>query len=438
MNNTNISINNKYIIENLIGKGKFGQIFKGHIYKKNTHIAIKMEPSEGEFKSIKHEVTILNYLYKRGCRNIPYIYWYGKYNLDICMVMNYFQGSLYRENIPQIDIFMIKCIDILKNIHEHYVIHRDIKPQNFMFDEHGELHLIDFGLATVYVDDNHRHIECTGCSQSYILGTPKYISFNVHEGYVPSRRDDLISVGYLYLFLKYGSLPWDNIGLFVSGSNDVGRSPESFVSFPPTSPSFTSGNIPNSQEKVVPVMTTLGTIAANLAEVHPLIMAECMMKWNYFIDFSIQQLIGFFSCFTDIRILKEFRRSGPSEKDPLLKEKLEEIQRMYTDYDKMEVAHDLRTGINYENAIVYDISDETMAWCSCENEEQCKLFIQTQLFDKEISVGDFTKSILKISIIAKEMMNVCEMIGHIELLHKLSQIDMMILKYITVNQSLYV
>ena len=193
-----------------------------------------------------------------------------------------------------------------------------------------------------------------------------------------------------------------------------------------------------SQEKVVPVMTTLGTIAANLAEVHPLIMANCMMKWNYFADFTTQQLIGFFSCFTDIRISKEFRRSGPSEKDVLLKERLEEIQGMYTDYDKMEVAHDLRTGINYENAIVYDISDETMLWCQCENEEQCKLFIQTQLFDKEISVGDFTKSILKISIIAKEMMNVCEMIGHIELLHILSQIDMMILKYITVNQSLYV
>jgi len=193
-----------------------------------------------------------------------------------------------------------------------------------------------------------------------------------------------------------------------------------------------------SQEKVVPVMTTLGTIAANLAEIHPLIMANCMMKWNYFADFSVQQLIGFFSCFTDIRISKEFRRSVPSDKDVLLKERLEEIQGMYTDYDKMEVAHDLRTGINYENAIVYDISDETMLWCQCENEEQCKLFIQTQLFDKEISVGDFTKSILKISIIAKEMMNVCEMIGHIELLHKLSQIDMMILKYITVNQSLYV
>jgi len=204
----NVSINNKYIVENLIGKGKFGQIFKGHIHKKNTLIAIKIEPSEGELKSIKHEVTILNYLYKRGCRNIPYIYWYGKYNMDICMVMNYLPGSLSLENIPCLESFMIKCIDILKNIHEHYVIHRDIKPQNFMFDEHGELHLIDFGLATVYVDDDHHHIKCTGCSQSYILGTPKYISYHIHEGYVPSRRDDLISVGYLYLFLKYGSLPW--------------------------------------------------------------------------------------------------------------------------------------------------------------------------------------------------------------------------------------
>jgi len=216
------NINNKYIIENLIGKGKFGQIFKGYIHKKNTRIAIKIEPSEGELKSIKHEVTILNYLYKRGCRNIPYIYWYGKYKMNVCMVMNYFPGSL--DNIPRIvvkfDKFMIKCINILKNIHGHYVIHRDIKPQNFMFDEQGELHLIDFGLATVYVDDDHRHIECTGCSQSYILGTPKYISYHVHKGYVPSRRDDLISIGYLYIFLKYGSLPWDNIGHVVSVSAD--------------------------------------------------------------------------------------------------------------------------------------------------------------------------------------------------------------------------
>jgi serine/threonine protein kinase len=212
---TGLSIRNKYVVENLIGNGKFGKIFRGHIEKKNTVVAIKMEPCDGDFKSIKHEVTILNYLYKRGCRNIPFIYWYGIDHDHICMVMNYFPTSLSIDYIPnlQLETFMIKCMDVFQHIHAHYVIHRDIKPQNIMFDEHGELHLIDFGLATVYVDDEHRHIECSGCSQSYILGTPKYISYHVHDGYVPSRRDDLISIGYLYLYLKYGTLPWDGLTL---------------------------------------------------------------------------------------------------------------------------------------------------------------------------------------------------------------------------------
>jgi len=79
-----------------------------------------------------------------------------------------------------------------------------------------------------------------------------------------------------------------------------------------------------------------------------------------------------------------------------------------------------------------------MEWCNCEDESSCKKFIQTSLFQKEISIGDFTKAILKISVIVKEIMNICEIIGQIELLHKLAKIDIIILKYITVNQSLYI
>ena len=58
--------------------------------------------------------------------------------------------------------------------------------------------------------------------------------------------------------------------------------------------------------------------------------------------------------------------------------------------------------------------------------------------EKEISVGDFTKAILKISVITNELVAVSEKIGDVDLLHKLKQIDQSILKYITVNQSLYV
>jgi casein kinase 1 len=104
---------------------------------------------------------------------------------------------------------MVYCIDILESIHKHFVIHRDIKPQNFMIKD-GELFLIDFGLATFYIDENKTHV-LNDTSHNYILGTPTYISYNVHVGSSPSRRDDLISIGYMYLFLCNRELPWRNI-----------------------------------------------------------------------------------------------------------------------------------------------------------------------------------------------------------------------------------
>jgi len=72
-------------------------------------------------------------------------------------------------------------------------------------------------------------------------------------------------------------------------------------------------------------------------------------------------------------------------------------------------------------------------WCYCDNETECKMLIQ----EYELSIGDFTKAILKISTLARELMAVCEKIGKIELMSKLAAIDGMILKYVATNQSLY-
>jgi len=185
-------------------------------------------------------------------------------------------------------------------------------------------------------------------------------------------------------------------------------------------------------------LDSLGIISSNIAEVHPLVMAFFMEKWNYFSEFTPLQLIGLFSCFTDIKIPQDYRRDFPGGKDLFLKSKIEEMVAMFSQLDTLEGERDMRTGINYESPMVFDIIDEAMEWCNCKNEEDCKKFINTQLFNKEISIGDFTKAVLKISIISKELMAVCELIGQVDLLYKLTQIDSMILIYITVNQSLYV
>ena len=79
-----------------------------------------------------------------------------------------------------------------------------------------------------------------------------------------------------------------------------------------------------------------------------------------------------------------------------------------------------------------------MMWCDCATEHDCKSFIQNEVAEKSISIGDFTKAMLKIVTIAKEFMNIAEAVGNVELMHKLNQIEGLVLKYVTTSQSLYV
>ena len=211
-------LSRKYSIESAIGNGKFGCVYKGKNIKSGEFVAIKMEDEKTPAKLLKHEASLLKYLYDHECRNIPIVYWFGVYNNNTCLVMPLYECSLHDkinsyevENLPieKINKIMSICIDILESIHKNYVIHRDIKPQNFMY-KNGELYLIDFGLSSFYISENKDHIDISMDNES-ITGTPKYISYFIHDGHSPSRKDDLISLGYIYIWLVCRELPWENI-----------------------------------------------------------------------------------------------------------------------------------------------------------------------------------------------------------------------------------
>lgn len=197
----------------------------------------------------------------------------------------------------------------------------------------------------------------------------------------------------------------------------------------------------NGDENINPhyQLTNLGIIASNIAEIHPLILTELVVNsWNYFAEFSPKQIVGLFSCFTDIKIPDHERKSIPTTDDVFLKGCIESIRNAYISYGDIEYSADMRTGIQYEDALIYDMVDFAMQWCDYTTEIECKTFIQCRIAECGISVGDFTKAMLKIVTITREWMNVCEMLGQIEALHKLNQIEGMVLKYVTTSQSLYV
>lgn len=186
----------------------------------------------------------------------------------------------------------------------------------------------------------------------------------------------------------------------------------------------------------------LGSICSHVAEVHGPIWIKCMIeKWDYFKFFTSKQIVGLLSCVTDIKVKDEYNTQVPRTKDDFLKEKILYMKKMHETYEDEEGKKDIRTGIRYEEAFNVNIVDDAMAWCDCESEEECKLFISERLKEKEISLGDFTKAILKIATVAKELRGLYELEWcntQTEWLHKLTQIEEMVLKYIATNQSLYV
>ena len=222
---------NHYIIQpdTIIAKGGFGTIYLGYHHRTNESVAIKMEHHANT--TLRHETRMLQYLYENGVRKIPAVYWFGlnmEYQVLIlpffpCSLESYIQHKSPLSSI-YVNAIIIKCLDILEHIHTKFVVHRDIKPANFMI-KNGDIYLIDFGLATFYVDENSHLLadySLVGEEVGSMIGTVKYASLNIHRGHRYTRRDDLISLVYMYDSMKGGGpIPTESFQIGTGERTDI-------------------------------------------------------------------------------------------------------------------------------------------------------------------------------------------------------------------------
>jgi casein kinase I family protein HRR25 len=208
-------VERKYRVISKIGEGTFGKIFKGLNINNNTLVAIKIEKSSSTNLLI-HEAKIYKNL--EDTKGIPKMLSFGKEGKFNYLVLNLFDESLEdmkdacgdKLSLKSVIQIALQTIERLSIIHKNGIIHRDIKPDNFVVDRKtNEVYLIDFGLAKRYLDEEDNHIPSV--NNKKLTGTARYASINNHKGMCPSRRDDLESLGFVLLYLLQGKLPWQGI-----------------------------------------------------------------------------------------------------------------------------------------------------------------------------------------------------------------------------------
>ena len=133
---------------------------------------------------------------------------------------NLFQAQNKSFSLKTACMLGIQMIDRIEFIHSRKIIHRDIKPDNFVMGRGSKSHIVyvlDFGLSKKYWSSSRKcHIPF--CEGKKLTGTARYASINALSGYEQSRRDDLESIGYIIMYFIRGSLPWQ--GLKINKKDD--------------------------------------------------------------------------------------------------------------------------------------------------------------------------------------------------------------------------
>jgi serine/threonine protein kinase len=203
----------KYDILQKISEGTFGKVYKGKNKKTNELVAIKIE-NRSEINTLKTEAKIYQYLGKQ--HGFPQLKWFETNTNYNILVIDYLGESLSQiiNNFGKMSLDIVlkigtQIITRLKLLHSKQMIHRDIKPQNIVmgYKDKSVVYLIDFTFAKRFLV-NETHIKERVTNK--LIGSPNFVSLNIHKRIEPSRRDDIISSIYVLMYLYFGKLEWED------------------------------------------------------------------------------------------------------------------------------------------------------------------------------------------------------------------------------------
>jgi serine/threonine protein kinase len=216
----------QYRIEDLLGEGGMGVVYRARDLKLQRPVALKLSPADLTADPERRKRFMLE---ARAAARISHpaiaqVYDVDEHEGTIFIAMELVEGKTVARLIENRELDLLGAIDIalqvaggLAKAHEAGIVHRDIKPANVMQTPDGHVKILDFGLAKL-LDPDSSTVTLPGSSDrssmpaqtqlGAVKGTPAYMSPEQVNGEPLDARSDIFSLGVMLFEMTTGEAPF--------------------------------------------------------------------------------------------------------------------------------------------------------------------------------------------------------------------------------------